>query len=67
MCNGLDESVQEDRCGFMKEDKNEILEMENQNLRKQLALQQQKLDEKDRTIRLLQQQMVSSLSKTKPI
>lgn len=37
---------------------------ENFDLRRQLLLLQQQLDEKDRTIRLLQQQMVSIRSKT---
>lgn len=62
MSNGLDDSLDEDKCGlFMKEeDKNHNLELENQNLKKQLALIQQQMEEKDRTIRLLQQQMVNN-------
>lgn len=54
-----DQSVGENRCGFVDEDRNQNLEIENQNLKMQMALMQQKLDEKDRTIRLLQSQMVS--------
>lgn len=61
MSNGLDDMIEEDRRVFLKEeDKNQKLEFENQTLKKQLALLQQQMEEKERTIRLLQQQMVGS-------
>ena len=62
MSNGLDDMIEEDdrRAFLQEEDKNQNLEFENQNLKKQLALLQQQMEEKERTIRLLQQQMVSS-------
>lgn len=62
MSNGLDDMIEEDdRRAFLKEDdRNQSLEFENQSLKKQLALMQQQMEEKERTIRLLQQQMVSS-------
>ena len=60
MSNGLDDVIEEDdRRAFLKEDKNQSLEFENQSLKKQLALLQQQMEEKERTIRLLQQQMVA--------
>lgn len=61
MSNGLDDMIEEDRRIYLKEeDKNQKLEFENQALKKQLALLQQQMEEKERTIRLLQQQMVGS-------
>jgi hypothetical protein len=50
--------LNEEKSGFMREEEDRNLEVENQNLKRQLALFQQQMEEKDRTIRLLQQQMV---------